>query len=606
MCQETVVPLRGLPWIQNSGPEIQGRRTRQDTAVLPFFDDFSQPSYLLNDTNWMDNQCYVSQTFGVKPPSIGVAVFDGLRNDGKAYEPDDVNSKFESADTLTSLRIDLSPYQASDSLYISFFYQPQGRGDAPEPSDSMTLQFLADSLLTDTGWVHDGWFTIWSIQGSELRKFRQFILPVHNSQRKIFTHDHFQFRFVGYSNRSGNLDNHIIDYVYLDRGRNGADTSFNDIAAYFRPRSLLQRYWAMPSKQFRNNFATEIRDSVQIPIKTNTRLLRNISYGYAVKDLNTGLLIGKNPSVQADNIGDYQSKIFTQKLSLTVPPNLPDSFAWQLKAGGITSPDEFPFNDSASSRMVFSNFYAYDDGTAEAGYGLINTTQGAAALRFNLNVPDTLQGVSIHFNQGEQAVQNQAFKLTIWKSLTAVGEISDADEILYQKTIPSAEYSNYVNAFVYFPLDTELILDGEFYVGWTQDRSFILNVGFDQNYDEFLNSGFNPNLFYNSGGKWRESRERGVPMIRPYFGPEPLSNVGVAEPGNTSATPQMYPNPSQGWVNFSSPDAILEILVFDIQGRLLMRIENEDTIDLSAMRRGVYYCQVRTNHGGSMHKLILN
>ena len=42
------------------------------------------------------------------------------------------------------------------------------------------------------------------------------------------------------------------------------------------------------------------------------------------------------------------------------------------------------------------NYIAYDDGTAEAGYGLVNAKSGKVAVQFQLNTKDTLSAIAFH------------------------------------------------------------------------------------------------------------------------------------------------------------------------------------------------------------------
>ncbi|MBK9213821.1 MAG: hypothetical protein IPO14_12990 [Saprospiraceae bacterium] len=87
---------------------------------LPFFDDFVQNK--IDSTNWTDGFVFVNYGMAVNPPSLGVATFDGINENGKPY-----GGGHGLSDILTSSFIDLSN-QGSDSLFLSFFYSPKVMG----------------------------------------------------------------------------------------------------------------------------------------------------------------------------------------------------------------------------------------------------------------------------------------------------------------------------------------------------------------------------------------------------------------------------------------------------------------------------------------------
>jgi hypothetical protein len=130
----------------------------QDPLQLPFFDDFKNINRYPDPALWKDRDVYVNKDFPYFAPNVGAATFDAIDSIGAVYE-DALIIPFI-ADYLTSnaIRLDsvfepitkaLSP---ADSVYLSFYYQPQGYGDEPEIGDSLLLEF---SYLTgDTVFSH--------------------------------------------------------------------------------------------------------------------------------------------------------------------------------------------------------------------------------------------------------------------------------------------------------------------------------------------------------------------------------------------------------------------------------------------------------------------
>ena len=129
----------------------QQGETRGGTAslTLPFFDDFSRyslptndPGVMANWQRWTDTCAFINTGFPIAPPTIGVASLDGLRADGYPYNFADEFS-YGSADTLTSLPIDLSGLSAADQVFLSFFYEGGGLGNSPDAGDSLIVEFYS-------------------------------------------------------------------------------------------------------------------------------------------------------------------------------------------------------------------------------------------------------------------------------------------------------------------------------------------------------------------------------------------------------------------------------------------------------------------------------
>jgi len=156
---------------------------------LPFFDDFSDSlnSPYPKQSLWTDKYVFINTTYCSNPPSIGVATFDALDENGKLYSKASTLTTFP-ADTLTSKSINLGIYSPQDSIYLSFFYQPQGLGSPPDERDSLILQFYSPLLKT---WRND-----WYALGTTSKPFKLVMQPIVDPS---FFHDGFQFRFVNYA-----------------------------------------------------------------------------------------------------------------------------------------------------------------------------------------------------------------------------------------------------------------------------------------------------------------------------------------------------------------------------------------------------------------------
>ena len=162
--------------------------TGEDTIpiTLPFYDDFSSGEVFPSSLRWIDHDAFVNTDYPVYPIDLGVVTLDAINDSGSMYSSAIGGPDEFIADHLTSryIRLDsvfspvprsLSP---SDSIYLSFYYQPQGRGLAPHSTDSLVLQFLLkpqhdSTAIGDTNIyiIPDRWQRIWSVPGMALDSF---------------------------------------------------------------------------------------------------------------------------------------------------------------------------------------------------------------------------------------------------------------------------------------------------------------------------------------------------------------------------------------------------------------------------------------------------
>ena len=117
---------------------------------------------------------------------------------------------------------------------------------------------------------------------------------------------------------------------------------------------------------------------------------------------------------------------------------------YRLKISGNQN-DNVTGNDTFSVPTIFSNYYAYDDGTAEGGYGIKQKTNVGANLKYKLEDPDSIVGVYIFFNQSEQNVSTQRFQLKVWKSISPLFEPATKDVVLYTQDVSKPTYTNAIN-----------------------------------------------------------------------------------------------------------------------------------------------------------------
>lgn len=547
-------------------------RTNATGILLPFWDDFSYTDTLgyVDEKKWMyGKSAFLNSGVGILPPSKNVATLDGVDSLGKPYNLNNNLAK-GLADKLVSVPIQLDQVATGDrsSVYLSFFYQVQGRGEAPDAGDQLLVSFLNAS---------GKWETVSTLENNTSLApdvFYQILIPVTGDQ---FYHPAFQFRIQNFARLSGPYDTWNIDYVYLNSGRSPADTSYPDRTISTPPTSLFTDYYAIPIRHFLQNpggilvkptvtlfnmrtgnlqpfdYSTEARITTHVGALTNTQKIpldQTQDPGTLLQGLNfLNLTVGKLPPTSAFNPAadsiDVKFRFSMSTKDNVLPANNGDFDP--AKYGNI----DFRVNDTIRSRYNLSTYYAYDDGIAEYGAGL-NQTGSYLAFKylFKSATPDTLVYVDIYFPQfGDNS--NQSIQLEVRSNLTDA-----ASSILYRQTVQVQR--NTRNKFSRYKIDPAVVIKGDFYVGWKQLSSASIPVGLDKNTN-------NANkMFYNTTGTWTQNTlVNGSMMIRPGFG-RPLGSGPVTGLESSRIIP-VYPNPNRG--QFYLPAGAEQIQVIDLLGR---------------------------------------
>ncbi|MDB5282918.1 MAG: hypothetical protein JWO06_1993, partial [Bacteroidota bacterium] len=198
-------------------------------------------------TLWFDNFAYINNTYPINPPTIGVATLDGLNEFGEPYNSN-ANS-YGTADYLTSNPIDLSTTSPADSVYLSFFFEPQGLGDYPDLVDSLIVEFKDNSGAWRIVWSDTGNLDPFAVPDT----FRQVMIKVDTLTIPYsYYFNTFQFRFRNKASLYGNNNHWHIDYVKMDKNRSFSDTVIHDMAFVYPFPSILKNYTQLPAVQFNN------------------------------------------------------------------------------------------------------------------------------------------------------------------------------------------------------------------------------------------------------------------------------------------------------------------------------------------------------------------
>ncbi len=513
--------------------------------------------------------------------SRGVATFDALNANSGPYDSMTL-SALVYADSLTSQFIDISTFAPADSLYFSFFFQPQGLGFMPEQQDSLMLFFKK---------IDESWSKVWSIEGTALAPFKQVMIPLTGTD---FFGSQFQFRFINKASINLNDDVWNVDYIRFGAGRNLFDTAINDVATTKEPSFLLNDYTSMTYGQFLVNPAAELAMQHSFSARNNTPSAVPLSYRYITRELFTNTPLFTSASFNA-TLNPYEEQVFSFPQFMPSFPNPGNDarviFESQYFIKPVT-PTNVPANDTITKQQVFDNYLAYDDGTAEKSYflNLFPTLPGRTAIEYHLNKPDSIHGIAIYFGRQVPLAFNKFFSVQVYQDIAVNG---GTDQMIYQQDLLFPGYADTVNKFWYYRFDSPVPMPaGAFFIGTQQPASSgsdSLYFGLDVN-----RVGGN-HLYYNVLNFWESSLVSGALMMRPLlsgdFTPSYVTDQEVIQ-----ANVSLYPNPAKDFISFKGlPEAAHYFFeVMDLQGRKLLNgsLKNNYSVDVQTLQAGVYFVRL--------------
>ena len=598
--QELITPLHKTGAAKQHHNFYSAKKsTAASLLELPIFDDFSNSSLVADTGIWSDDNAFVNNNFSVNPITNGVATLDALDAEGSIYSHAVLYPSTFVADTLTSRPINLD-YLPSDSIYFSFLYQPGGLCDLPEEEDSLMVDF----------WASDSsrWINIWRVPGTGMHAFKHVMIPL-NSQR--FLTSGFKFRFRNRASLSrnndlpdkrSNVDYWHVDYVRLNKDRSASDTIPRDVAFNTPFTSIFKELTAVPWAHFEKAYNTTLASFISAGYRNNDSTTRNVTRSLTIMEPIYGES-QPDETPTAQDLPAFEETVVDFILTYDVNFDRGDSALIRFKAALRTDEFDPKVNDTVIYDQLFRDYYAYDDGTAEAGYGLRGdgTANGMVAVRHHSYEPDMLGGIYIFFNQVYDSInlKQYTFDLMVWNDAGGI-----PGSILWEDpTIRRPIYTPTYSGFVKYEFTEPVPVDGAFYVGWKQYKEYILNVGLDLN-----NKPGSPLMYYNIGS-WLESEAPGMILLRPYMYD---SSTGLENSaGREMKALQFYPNPASDRIWFQLPsdnpghDILIDI--YDTSGRKLHHsVLRSNSLDVSGFSPGLYY--LRTTIAGEPYfsKILIN
>ncbi|MBT1698350.1 T9SS type A sorting domain-containing protein [Fulvivirgaceae bacterium PWU4] len=596
--------------------------------TLPFWDDFTTSYGPYPDTTRWKNSysVWVNNGMAINPPTLNVATFDGLDSAGLAYNENEVLLN-GFTDTLMSKNIDLSdptlPMADRGTVFLSFFYQWRGNGEAPDPQDYLQVDFKYDSAK---------WETVLTLKPNDTFKPDTFYTAIVKVDGEKFFDADFQFRIMAYGRQSGPYDTWNVDYVYLNKGRSITDTAFPDQAITSSLSSLFKnRYRAMPYQHFRQDLSLlhpkfniyNLRGGVPevLTYFTEATFHNDVAAPYTISNLG-----GDSTNINDDG----SNTIFAfEKRTVTLKdiPNPNDAAQFNpnakyvdvdLKVHLLTgdnidledgspakdydpnyAPIDFRVNDTITNTYSLRDYYAYDDGVAEYAAGLIETGD-LIAYEFELPFNDTFkQDTLIAFDiylPPYGMTSNQTVDFFIYGDNNGVPD-DTAPLLRFSGKSVSRKKLNEFQRVAFLP--AILIDQRKFYIGWKQPSVGKMLVGLD------ISNDTGDKVFVNVNGTWKKNnRVHGSLMVRPIFGSGLVeTQVGTEE----VATPfSVFPNPSRGSFYIEGPLDHLEILSITGQRVSFESVHESDrTLVQLNQPAGLYLLRCTKGTVTKTHKIIV-
>ena len=587
--QEVLLPL------QRSVTVPRMAQKEAATAVtLPFFDDFATSTSGL----WQDNGG-ATVTYDVSPlaPTVGVLTLDALGNDGVLYSH--AATQLFPADTLTSLPLRLDSLAPADSVVLSFFYLPGGGfgnmwervGDAPDAQDSLFVDFYS---AQDDEWVNvwcHGGISVDTLVARTGTDWQYVTLPLDDSR---WFDSLFRFRFRNYASlestpkagRAGNCDYWHLDYVMVDRGRDVATPHASRDVAFAAPApSLLQHYRAMPYRQYTpqalaGNIDISIINRFNSPLASHYTYSVYDTVGTEISSYDGGF--ENAPPQTLQTIATHCRPSVSNTVTLPAM-TAPTEFLVVHVVQEGTSGDAYPLNDTVRYCQRFGEYYAYDDGTPENGYGLTSTAARLyLAYRFDLTTADTLTAIDMFFNRTlDDGNASIPFYLTLW----SVGDEGKPSSVLYKD---EARRLAAFDGFTRYVLETPTVVEGSIFVGFEQIGNDYINLGFDRSFNTA------DRIWYLTGTEWQQSILSGSLMLRPCFGVN--ATVGIVESQPIADKVSVWPNPANEQLYLEGLAEGSMIHLYDIMGRRVLS-SRQSPIDTSPLPNGLYLLHAVTPSG---------
>ena len=512
---------------------------------------------------------------------------------------------------------DTISYKIIDSVYISDTASLDNGSFGCETEGG---KFDGEKILSaiSKNSLNKKWTQLWSVSSDSIayNSFKSYSIPIDSS----FLQKGFRFRFINYASLSSdksharNEDEWNLDEVSLyankTAGYREPDLEFRKVDATF-----YDGYTSVPHEHVKDIDEESVQNYLTYYYHNTDTNYRKVNYYLNVKETGrktqniTKSLFNSDIPPLSDT---SEFKNFNQIVSLydvflqNADSNRYSDFDVTLYFSDNESPihEDYRWNDTVHIHQSFYNYYAYDDGSSEAGWGIRGIENAQVAYKFTTYKKDTLDAILIYFNQTLNT-SDPTFDICVWDD-----NKGKPGKLLAKQAGEPLDYAQGVNRFSLYQINPESILDTinnlvmdsnqTFYIGWLQPQDILLNVGVD------LNQTVKKKLFFKTGINWEESLINNPIMLRPVFD----KNTEIVKVSETSLnTFLLYPNPTKGVCTISDGTDLSDYLlsVQTLMGQEVIHENARQQIDLSYLPNGMYYVSLINSKGlRKTVKLLIN
>ena len=488
---------------------------------------------------------------------------------------------------MTSLPINLLGYIPEDTLHLLFHYQNAGWGNSTEVYDTLFLDFYTP--------INSGtWINVWKTPGGGPGdEFQQVFIPILDD---IYLQDGFKMRFRNWGRPGGSVDHWHLDYLLLADQIDPDNFQFDEVGFQYCNNTLLNfGYTSMPWTHYLSNPDSFMADEIVL-LQRNLGNTENITSIVEINNEDDNLFISNSDNNTNNNAN--------QELNRPVSLNgftYPDTGAefeedFQI-CGKFAQTDANLQNDTMCFEQYFGNYYAYDDGSAESGWGM-NAAGARAAVRFDCEIQDTLLGVMMHWLPFINDHSDQSFLMRVYNVNGNIpgDELNGEDFAFYN---PQYNFDGY-NSYYYYELTEPIGLDGPFFIGWIQQSDEEVYIGNDKN------TNMNPTQLYyklSTFTDWTLNNITGSVMLRPVFKNSNENWTGVEEQSGVAFN--LFPNPTSDrlTITMQSDYEYYSLEIHDLTGRLIEQstFVNNGKLDMSmaGLSDGVYMLTLQNTLTGA-------
>lgn len=489
-----------------------------------------------------------------------------------------------------------------------------------EPCFNYVVQAITDDLLTQP-LIIDTTITINAIDTlAEVPLILDTIFndPVYDTLgTATFFDEGFQFRFRSIATATGNNDHWNIDYVYLDKDRNASTNAIIDVAHNGPVKGFLKNYSAMPWNQFANYQEKELDQVFEFPLRNNatnpTQIQKTVvtvtelcsetvidSINAEIFNIDGAGPIGAQGSctLALSTFGNADTTLTNNNVGgdllersfIPTGFDVDDGIVIRTETVLDVSDDVISTNDTLVHEQLFSNFFAYDDGSAEWVLKM-NGIGTQMAYQFVANEPDAVTGIGFSFNQIVQNVEpgEGTLRLMVWEEIRNADGTGE-DSLLYDDIeVPFPLVGDQQNDYYHYYFNEDVAVQDTFYVGFELISPDNISIGYDRNNDNM------DKWFFRIGSFWENqvpttSAPPGSPMIRAIMATgQPLGIETALE------TFELFPNPTADILNIGLPEnnGDLNYRIFSTSGQQMRNATlGQGTIDVSELPAGVYLLEV--------------